>query len=473
MANRVVTITIDSTAVKLMEAEDGKVMKWASLSLEPTMIQAGAVTAPPVLGSALRQLMASSGIKGTKNVVASISGLYSVSRILTVPNPPPGSTLSEAVRQAVEEAVSLKVEELYLSWQTLAGAGQRALVLGVPREVIDTEVQALRAAKLNPRILDFKPIALARAVNKEQALILNIETASFDIIIVADGIPEVTRVVLWSPQDLSPEDRAEQLALNLGWVVSFYNSRHPDLPLDLATPLVVTGDLSEDSALVESLQDRTGYPLEPLLPPLECPAHLPIAQYAVNIGLSLRGMAPAKNPGESDYLLPGLNLLPAIYLPWKPTRRQIVLSLAIIVGIGLLVPAYQVTADTMSQTAILKVRQGIINSQIENRQAEINSRQPLQQAVNEYQAIVKLGGGLTEDLRVVQSLAETLGVRLGTVSHLGDKISLSAESDNYTAFREYLAVLEESGRFATPIPPPEGYPYTKSGPIDLRPKAGG
>ncbi|GAJ20740.1 unnamed protein product, partial [marine sediment metagenome] len=111
----------------------------------------------------------------------------------------------EAVLEAARDKMPLSMDELYLSWQTITAGGeaQQVLVVGVPRDVIDAEMQALRAAGINPRTLDLKTIALARAVNKEQALILNIEPSSFDIIIVVNGIPEVMRTVAWQQDSLT------------------------------------------------------------------------------------------------------------------------------------------------------------------------------------------------------------------------------------------------------------------------------
>ena len=127
----------------------------------------------------------------------------------------------------------LSMDELYLSWQTITAGGeaQQVLIVGVPRDVIDAEMQALRAAGINPRTLDLKTIALARAVNKEQALILNIEPSSFDIIIVVNGIPEVMRTIAWQQDSLTGEDRVQRLAMNLELTVGFYNSHHSDTPL--------------------------------------------------------------------------------------------------------------------------------------------------------------------------------------------------------------------------------------------------
>ena len=63
-------------------------------------------------------------------------------------------------------------------------------------------------------------------------------------------------------------------------------------------------------------------------------------------------------------------------------------------------------------------------------------------------------------------------MQVASVLHEGIKISVEAEAPSYTAFREYITALEESGRFSSPVPPPEGYPYTTSGIIKLESKSG-
>ena len=89
MAKRIVTLEIDTTAIRLMETREGRVVKWASLSLEPTMTRDGVISDPGALSTAVKQLMDSSGIKA-RDVIASVSGLYSVSRVVAVSNPPGG-----------------------------------------------------------------------------------------------------------------------------------------------------------------------------------------------------------------------------------------------------------------------------------------------------------------------------------------------------------------------------------------------
>jgi len=467
----VITLEISSTDIRLMETSGRKVIKWASLSLEPGMFEDEVISDPQALAAVVKQLMTSSNIRG-RDVIASVSGLYSLSRIVTVPTPLGESVTQQAVLEAAEEIIPLSEEELYLSWQTIGTGegGQQVLVVGVPRDVVDSEVRTLRTVGVNPRMLDLKAMALARAVSREQALILNIEPTILDMIIVAGGLAEVMHTVAWQQDDLSVPERAEHLATALEMTVNFYNSHHPGFPLDPATPLFITGQMSGDLALVEELQAWAGYPIEPLTPPLEYPAHLPVSQYAVNFGLALKGTTPPKSQEQGGYSSPDINLLPQTYRPWRPSVRQVQAFCAIIVAVILLFPLYQVTSGAMAETANLEARYTIINTELQRRQIEITNREPLQKAVNEYRTIINMGSGFAEDVRVINSEAEQLAIEVKSIDHEGEQIKVTCEADSYTAFRDYITALEESGRFATPIPPPERFPYTTGGTIVVEPK---
>ena len=468
MANNSVTLEIDTTAIRLMETIGGKVVKWASLALDTTIVEDGVISDPQALSAAVRQLMDSSGIKA-KNVIASVSGLYSISRIVAVSTPPGGGTTREAVLEAAGDIMPLSTDELYLSWQAIAaGEGaQQTLVVGVPRDVLDAEMLALKMAGINARTLDLKAISLARAVNKEQALILNIEPSSFDIVIVVNGIPEVMRTLAWQQDSLAIEDRVEHLAMNLELTVGFYNSHHPDTPLDPATPFLITGQMSRDLDLMEKLPARVGYPIESLAPRLECPKHMPVSQYAVNIGLALKGRTPSKSLEEDGYLPPNINLLPEAYKPWRSSARQVYFACFVIAAIALLFPLYQMTSGAMGKTADLQAEYNSLNNEMQLIQQEIRNREPLKQAISDYNTIVNMGGGFTEDLQVINSEAERLGVQVDSIAHQGKNITLNCEAGNYMSFRAYVAALRESGRFTTVTPPSEKFSYITGGTIML------
>ena len=487
-----VTLEITSTDLRLMEVSNRRITKWASRPLEPGMFTEEVVSDPKALGNAVRQLMASSGIKDGR-VIASVSSLYSLSRIVTVQAPPEQPVTQQAVLQATEPVIPVSPEELYLSWQTIASGegGLQVLVIGVPRDILDSEMQALKAAGVTPYLLDLKTLALARAVNRQQALVLNIDSASFDIVVVADGVGEVLRTTSWQPEVLPTEEKAEQLISALELTVSFYNSHHPGSPLDPATPLFITGQGSDDRDLLEYLKNELEYPFEPLSPPLEYPAHLPVSQYAVNIGLALKAAAKSKislnlnmtigrkattSPAQKGRTerngssIPDLNLLPAAYRAWRPSARQVYYSLAVITALGLLVPFYQATTAAMNDTAAVQEKYDAVNAILIQRKTELARREPLQSAITQYNAIVAMGGGVVEDLTAIRNIAQTLGVQLQPITDAGSTITFSCEAPDYVTFRDFIAVLEKSGRFATPVIPPEGYPYVKGGAIKLTPQ---
>ncbi len=469
----VVTLDIDKTTIRLLETKGGVVKKWVSASLESDEVEGGVVSDWQTLGAMVKQLMTSSGMKVGK-VIASLSGLYSISRIITVSDMPAGLSTQDAVLDMARTVMPLSMDRLHISWQTItAGEGEwRFFIVGVPQDVIDGEVQSLKAVGINPHILKLKAMALTSAVNKENALILNIEPSSLDIAMVVSGVPEIMRTITWQHEDLTLEDKAEYLAITLETTVDFYNSRNPGAPLDPAAPLFITGQYSEDTTLMEELKARLSYPIEPLAPPLEYPADMPISQYAVNIGLALERTVPSENLEQGGYVPLDINLLPEIYRPWKPTVKQLYAIAFIIAAMALLFPLYQVTTKAMAETANLQTKFDAVNSVLAERQAEIKSREPLQKTISEYRTIVDMGGGFIEDLEVIKSEAEKLGVQLEAITHAGNGITFICEADSYVIFREYLTALEESGRFLTPIPPPEGYPFTKRGKIELEPVTG-
>lgn len=472
MARRVITLEIDSAFIKILEAIEGKVTRWASLSLVPGVVEEGVVSDPAALSAALHQLMASSGIKG-KDVVASVNGLYSSNRIIAIPYPSMGVPTSQAVMDTAKDVMPIATDNLYLSWQTLTTIEniQQVLVLGIPQDVVDTEVQALKAAGINPRIMDFKAVALSRTVNRDNAFILNIEATSFDIVMLVHGIPEIMRTIAWQYDELSLEDSVEHLALNLELTVGFFNSHHPDAPLDTSAPLFVTGQLSGNPSLLEQLQSRVDYKIESPVPPLACPVHLPVSQYAVNIGLALCGTLPPKNLEPGEYFPPNINILPDIYKPWKPTARQLYISCFIIAAIALLIPLYRAATGALDRTAELESQYNTLNNKLQQRQIEIKNRAPLQDAINQYRTIVDMGGGFADDINFITSEAHNLDIYVKSTVRDEDSLAILCEADSYDTFRKYLSVLEASGRFSSPIPPPEGYPYTKAGDIELTPKS--
>lgn len=468
-SSKVVTLDISRTGVRILETRGGVVRSWADVSFSPEEMEQMAKGGETTLGAKVRQLMDSSGIKA-KNVVASISGMYTVSRLIPMSNLPPAETLEESVNEIAQDIMPVPTETLYFFWQAMGTNEEerQVFILGVPRDVMDDNIRALKSAGINPQVVELKTMALARAVNKEQALILNIEPTSFDIIMAVKGVPEIMYSQTWRQDSMNSGDATEYLATNLEITVDFYNSHHLVAPFDMTNPLYITGQMSVEPELMEKLRARLGFDVEELTPPLECPAFFPVSQYAVNIGLAVRKEMSLRNGGGGGGFFPlDINLLPQAYRPWRPTARQLFSVGILVSAVTMIFPLTQITDEEMKRTASLELKNSTLDTQLQLKMMEIQRRDPLQKAINEYKSIIARNVRFSKDIGVIMEEAEKLGVEVSTVSHGRTEITVSCAAGDYLSFRAYLTALEESGRFTTPIPPPEGYPYTRSGTIKL------
>ena len=475
LSGGVVTLDISRTHIRLMEARGGVVRRWADISYDPREIEPETVKGERALGAMVKKLMASSGIKASK-VVASIDGLYTVSRIIPVANLPPAPTLEESVNDMAKEVMPVSMESIYFFWQSISTGEdeKQVFAVGVPRGVIDSKVRAMKHAGIAPNVLELKSIALSRAVNRERAIIFNIEPDSLDIVIVVQGVPEIMHSLAWQYEGLSGEDAVEYLATNFEMTVDFYNAHHIKLPFDVDNPLFITGQLSAEPDLVERLQERLAYKIEQLIPPLTCPPFLPVSQYAVNIGLAQRAEAALSGSSRQEAGMAsfGMNLLPDAYRPWHPTAQQVYSAAVLVLAVALAFPLSQVSAEEMEKTRKLEMQNNILTNQLALKMLEIQNREPLQNAISEYGSVVKREGSFSEDIGFILAEAGRIGVDIGSLTNDGKNINITCQAEDYLDFRLYMTALADSGRFATPIPPPEGYPYTQGGSIKLTTRTG-
>lgn len=472
VSGSVVTLDIGETGVSIMESRGGVVRRWADASFGSEEAEPADERGKPDLSAIVRQLMDSSGIRA-KKVMASIGGLYTISRLLPTASLPPAPTLADSVEEITDNIMPVSKDALYFFWQALntADGDSHVFTTGVPREVIDDIVLALKAVGVAPQLIELKTMALARAVGKKEALILNIEPTNFDIVIMVKDMPEVMYSLAWRADSMSIEDTAEYLATQLDMIIEHYNASHIAEPFDMATPLYITGQMSVQPELMERLQGRLDFNIEPLTSPLECPEVLPISQYAANIGLAMRKEIVARD-GDAGGLKLDLNILPQIYQPWRPTVKQIYSAITIVAAIALIFPLWQLTGEEMKKTSTLEMRDITLNAQLLRKKTEIERREPLQNAISEYNSIIVRDRNFDDDIKLIVQEAEKLDVEVSTLSHRGQDININCVADDYVSFRHFLAALEESGRFTTPIPPPEGYPYTYGGVIKLTVQSG-
>ncbi len=186
---------------------DGMVLKAMGAIPTPAgAVQEGRITDPQAVGRTIRDLLARSGIR-TRQAVASVNGQVAIVREIRLPNLPPAE-LKQAARFEVERYLPYPIAEVtydtFVMGEMKESGTSRldVLVVAARTDVLNQHVAALRAAGLEPLVLDVELFALARAMTEagvapaEQVVIyIHIGAETTAIEIVSGGLPRVMRSV--------------------------------------------------------------------------------------------------------------------------------------------------------------------------------------------------------------------------------------------------------------------------------------
>lgn len=464
-SKRTVTLNIETDAVRFLVADGMRVGDWGSVPLDPGLVRDGLIYEPTKVSSVIDALFREKKLPKNR-VIASLPSLRSLTRIFNLPKVKP-ALLEEAIRNEAEREMPVPLEELYLCWQLINGKGeeQRFFVLGVPHDVLDAELKALGQAGIRPVAMDLKPLALARVVDREEALILDLEPESFGIILVASGVPVAMRTLVSRGEAITLEDRIGQLASELARTVEFYNNSHPEHSIGATTPAFLTGSLAVEevqkgkkrarktneqtgaSQLVKAAIDN---PVETLSIPFSCPPDLPIGQYAVNIGLALR-QAPSRRKTKGGVLgVKSLNVLPREYLPRPLPVRSIAYGLIAVLLIGMFFPIYQLKTASEAEGAGIQAELRSMGRQTQRDRLAITSITDMEtkaKILKEARAFVLGTGNFSDNLKLVLG-ALPPGVRLTSISETKAHIGLTGEADGRSEVIRYVANLEGTGTFS-------------------------
>jgi len=371
------------------------------------------------------------------------------------------SLLEEAIRRGARKEIPLPLEDLYLSWQAISHRqkDQDVFVLGVPRNLVDALGRTISEAGLEPYLMDLRPLALARAANRKNALIIALEPDRFDIVLVSDGIPAVMHATTPRGEEATLKDNIRQLCDEISRTVNFYNSSHPENNISPETPLLLTGELSIAAATGQLIQTECEYPVEPLVPSLKFPSDCPVTLYAANMGLALKKVPRETAAGYRDI---NVNILsekyrkPAVHR--VPVRYTLLIAI-LIIAIGLLIPLYQVKNQAGAETARLRSELSAYSQELREARLASDGATQSENTVNELSAEVKTirqehrdilaqGGNFANILRMVTSAlpppAYFTSIEIGS-----EQITIRGKADSAFTVVTYSTALEKLEEFST------------------------
>lgn len=456
MAKEAATIYIDDSAIWVLVAKGRQVQKWASSPLEPGLVKNGVILNEDAVANKLRELWTAEEIR-SRRVIAGISGINCLYRLLTLPELPK-ELLPEAVRREAGRALGVSLQEVYLSWQSLPSLkGETSVYLAAsPRNAVDGLVSALRKAGLDPYLMDLKPMAIARCATEPRAIIVDLGPSSFDIIIMTEGIPQVVRS-LHLMEEATFEEKISFIREELDRAITFYNSSHMDRPIEMGVPLLVGGELAQQQDTWGLLVGRQERAVRVLPSPMAVPEDFPPGQYITNVGLALKEVLVSEK-GAIAYSLVNFNALPEAYRP-KPRKLSEILFMPTIAGgLALVALGAFLNITTSMHNDDLRAQLAAINQMAISSHVTVQDIAALNQQVGSVEGTVSSfdttlrqfsveRGEINADLSQVNSSLPAT-VDLHSVDHSGTTVTVAGKGYDEDAVFRYARSLRASGRFA-------------------------
>lgn len=456
MAAPLTTLAIDDTSLRFMVSRGWRIVKLAELPLEDSLADIAAAGKEAALAADIKSLLKSQRIHAGR-VIVGLSGRHCLTRPLVLPELP-RAMLDEAITREARRLLPVPLEQLYLAWQILdvAGGKTRAFIAGVPRQITDAVLRCLSLAGLKVSLMDIKPLALARLAPEASALILDVQAEEFDIINIADGIPQPVRTVPFPGVSLSPDEKLAVVRDELKRTVEFYNSHDPEKPVLPGAALLVSGEMAAVPERYQAVAEELGLKVAALPSPLAGPDDTEDLYHLVNVGLALKELKDAAGP-----LRVNLNVLPTYRQP-KPVRPgRIIALLAGAAAVALLVFLGMNVRDTAADI-------GLAQSQLDATNLVIASKQAQKQALTEGIAAMEQElAALTADRTAHETALSTIyargdlingdmqaavdndvsGLEFSQLSHTAEAVTISGRAASELEVLEYVHRLDATGRF--------------------------
>lgn len=453
------TLNISSKEVRLLAATKKQVQYWSSKELLSGWIKGGNILDPTAVGATIKSLFESAKISPS-DVVICVTGLPFTYRILKLP-PIKQSLLRDSIKHFMSKEMSMPTEQMCLSWAVIDENDDEItfFVLGVDQQIVDAVAQTMREAKIRHWTMDLKSLALARAASQYNAIVVSVESDCYDIVLLDNGNVSTMHTVSREEVGYDNIEHTKQLVVEISKAIAYDSKKHGRRLSSQDTPLLITGELSGDENLRDSIQLELGYPVEPLTPQLALQPELPVHLYSTNIGLALKHtnnfkLVPQDTNPYNDL---DLDILSGRYA--RPQKRLSAKSLlypaALTIVIGLVMPIYWANVEHDVESLRLQNELTIVNQQLQTAKLIDEKAREIESKTNEvYGQLANLEKDRQALLGNQGEFAVNLGKVINALPSQGyftnlnispELITVEGHADNAFQVVDYTSILDQGG----------------------------
>lgn len=457
-----IILEIRDQELRLLSFNNGLLQKAARRPIPAETIRNGQILDVKGLGKEIKNFIDyvrdETGNINSLNIV--LSGLRTTCRTIEVPEMD-NKLQKKYVERQIEKEMPLSVKELLISTFPVKQNDNQSyvrqiLVVGIPRSLVDKLKEALYLAGVKKASFTIRPFALTGQAAKGDAIIFDIETDEFNIIITHDSQPQM--VYSRSLDSSSATIDASQHGGTLTEIQRSYEYLrdfilgHKDFE-KLACYL--TGTASRDEKIKTGIKHTYGLRLE--LPQYESnlPAEAKSGAYDSSLGLSSllskNGGFFSKTPNFPGYIAPQ-----EIHGPPSVAEKVVWRSLSYLpylLGASLLAFVfynYQTQQDILQQKKEIVQRfqsqenaQRMVLLKSKKIEADIKKMQAsLEEVANEYRTIDRKSMDYKENIQYVSDTAS--GLTITNINARDNKLTLEGRAREMQIALDYATTLAKS-----------------------------
>jgi type IV pilus assembly protein PilM len=232
-------LDIGSGSVKIVQIKQNRdkneITHYARFPIPSGSIAGGAIINQAAVSGVIRKVFTQSRVR-ERNVVAAISGEAVMIKHIKLPVMT-GPELNRVIRSEIERLVPFAITEATYDWDILHqnrdGTEMEVAVVAAQNQIINSQIQCLRKAGLQPIIMDAQPCATLRAlginsIDRETIggiAVLEIGATTSQLMVYNEGSIRVTRIIPIAGFNLNKaiiehlqisDEKAEALKCNAG-----------------------------------------------------------------------------------------------------------------------------------------------------------------------------------------------------------------------------------------------------------------
>ena len=179
------------------------------IPVEPGLIVEGEIRKPDSVSRLIAQLVKAAGPKSHQAIV-SLPERHTFLKLISISNQT--GSMADAIKASASQHVPYAWDEIYFDWSVLPEKNslgeQQVMLAAAPRSLVDSYMEALTAAGLEPISYEIESLAIARATltkeqQKETYIVLDLGKTRSTLMLADHGVVKFSTTVRYAGKDLT------------------------------------------------------------------------------------------------------------------------------------------------------------------------------------------------------------------------------------------------------------------------------